>query len=404
MLRMEKIIDTKELNISIPPIKITGEVGLIAIAMSGGVDSSVAAAILAKAGYPVVGVTMKLWDAGRSGELNDKTCCTLDSSMDARRVCDQLGIPHYTLDMTEDFEERVMEPFYQAYLEAKTPNPCVNCNSFVKWDALWNRVKSIGATHLATGHYAETSSDDGQIYITRGQDSSKDQSYFLWGIPPETLQHTIFPMTGLSKPEVREVARFYDLKTAEKKESMDICFIPDGNKDAFIQKRAAERNDIFEPGKIVGPEGQKIGNHNGLPFYTIGQRKGLGIATGEPLFVKKIDRATNTLMLGRKDDLLGQRFSATKVNWFLPAKNSAQEGLTVQVRYRSKAIECKVEFTSETDLIVTLELETLSITPGQSAVFYLGDRVVGGAIIAEPLPVLAPANEIDSDSEIVKDA
>lgn len=359
--------------------KIDPKDGLIAVAMSGGVDSSVAAALLKEQGYQIVGLTMKLWDAGKSGALNEKTCCTLDSSLDAKRVCEQLGIPHYTLDMSQDFEDRVMEPFYQDFLNGKTPNPCVNCNSFVKWDALWNHAQAIGATHIATGHYAETEIIEGRRYIRRSQDRSKDQSYFLWGIPSLALQETLFPLDGLSKPEVREIASKLHLRTAHKAESMDICFIPDGDKNRFLRERAAAKGDQFETGTILDPEGQIIGTHQGLPFYTLGQRKGLGVATGEPLFVKSINRATNTLMLGRKGDLGSQSAKVGKLNWF--EEELPQEGeYLVQLRYRSKALPCKVQFKEGIAEVELLE-EATSITPGQSAVFYLEDRVLGGGVI-----------------------
>jgi tRNA-specific 2-thiouridylase len=363
-------------------IKMPENPGLIAVAMSGGVDSSVAAALLAEQGFNVVGVTMKLWDAGKSGELNDKTCCTLDSSMDARRVCDQIGIPHYTLDMTQDFEDLVIQPFYTDYMEAKTPNPCVNCNSFVKWDALYQRVRSIGATHMATGHYAETEVFDGRRYITRGQDLNKDQSYFLWGIPPETLNHTIFPVTGLSKPEVREIARKAGLRTADKKESMDICFIPDGNKDRFLSERAEEQGAAFSPGDILSPEGKIIGKHRGLPFYTIGQRKGLGVSTGEPVYVKNINVEGNTLELGRKEDVVGNSLMVAKLNRIIPELNALDIDLKVQVRYRSQSVPCEVEILENGNIQVVMLGDVTSITPGQSAVFYDGNRVIGGCRIA----------------------
>lgn len=355
---------------------------LIAVAMSGGVDSSVAAAILVEQGYNVVGVTMKLWNAPESGEINDKTCCTLDSSMDARRVCDQLGIPHYTIDMTEDFQERVVEPFYASYMQAKTPNPCVNCNSFVKWDALWKKVYAIGASYLATGHYALVEKFENRSYIVRGEDRNKDQSYFLWGVPPETLAKTLFPVSHLTKPEVREVGRRHKLRNAEKSESMDICFIPDGDKNKFLKDYAEKKGETFTPGKILGPEEEVVGEHEGLPFYTIGQRKGLGVAIGEPAFVKKIDRESNTLWLGRKGDLDQKSFKLEQLNWF--GENFSEDGeeCYVQVRYRSRPLKCKVFESSETGVYdVLLEDAAFAISVGQSAVFYEGDRVVGGGII-----------------------
>ena len=352
---------------------------LVAVAMSGGVDSSACAYIMAKKGFNVIGVTMKLWDAGRSGALNEKTCCTLDSSMDARHVCDTVGIPHYTLDMTRDFEDLVMEPFYQSYLDAKTPNPCVNCNSFVKWDALWNRVKSIGATHMATGHYANVVQMNGKNYITRGDDVNKDQSYFLWGIPPDALEKTIFPVMGLTKPQVRAIAEEGGLRTAKKPESMDICFIPDGDKNKFLQKRAEQKGDTFRPGKIVNEEGEVLGKHNGLPFYTIGQRKGTGVATGTPVFVKELDVKSNTLIMGEKASLGTEEFTIKDLNWFEDFSIEEMD-LSVQIRYRSKPFTCKVQ-KSEDGLFKVILTEKAVISPGQSAVFYDDNRLLGGSTI-----------------------
>jgi tRNA-specific 2-thiouridylase len=359
---------------------------LVAVAMSGGVDSSVAALLLKRAGYRVVGLTMKLWSppvvAGDACDDTEKTCCTVDSAMDAKRVCDQLGIPHYTLDMQDDFENRVIRPFYESYLEGETPNPCVNCNSFVKWDALWLRAKAIGADYIATGHYAATVSEDGYPYILRA-DARKDQSYFLWGIPPESLAKTLFPLAALSKPEVRELAAEIDLRTAHKSESQDICFVPKGNYRSVIADRAEGEGTEIAPGDFVGPDGETLGEHRGLPFYTVGQRKGLGIATGEPLFVRKLDVATNTVVLGRKEDLYSHAFIADRFNGFGPEWSSRE--CRVQYRYRSPAVPAQVEREPNGRVRVTLLEPGYCVAPGQSAVFYEGDRLLGGARIREVL-------------------
>jgi tRNA-specific 2-thiouridylase len=369
---------------------------LVAVAMSGGVDSSVAALLIQKAGYRAVGITMKLWSPGSEDQASadaceteggEKTCCTADSAMDAKRVCDQIGIPHFTLDMREEFEERVIQPFYEAYLAGETPNPCVNCNSFVKWDALWKRAKAVGADYIATGHYAKTAAADGRAFIVRG-DAAKDQSYFLWGIPPVTLEKTLFPLANLSKPEVRKLAAEAGLRTAQKRESMDICFIPDGDYRRFVGERAQAQGADIAPGRMRGPDGKDLGPHQGLPFYTIGQRKGLGSATAaatgpdtEPLYVKKLDRATNTLLLGKKSDLDCFGFRADRANFFEPFEGEKE--CLVQYRYRSPAKPAVVRDEGNGWITVTLKEPGYCVSPGQSAVFYDGDRLIGGARVRE---------------------
>jgi tRNA-specific 2-thiouridylase len=305
--------------------------------------------------------------------------------MDAKRVCDQLGIPHYTLDMQDDFEERVIRPFYEAYLHGETPNPCVNCNSFVKWDALWKRARAIGADRIATGHYAATAREGEDVYILRA-DPIKDQSYFLWGIPPESLAETLFPLSGLSKPEVRALAAEMNLRTANKRESQDICFVPDGDYREVVAARARAEGREIPAGEFVGPGGESLGAHRGIPYYTVGQRKGLGIATGEPLFVRKLDTATGEVVLGRKDELYSRAFVADRFNGFGPDwRVGSARGCLVQYRYRSPAVPALVERQADGRAHVTLREPGYCIAPGQSAVFYDGDRLLGGARIRETL-------------------
>jgi tRNA-specific 2-thiouridylase len=365
---------------------------LVAVAMSGGVDSSVAALLVKRAGYRAVGITMKLWsppepDCALPGEADDgeidpeKTCCTADSAMDAKRVCDQVGIPHFTLDMRGDFEERVIRPFQDAYLAGETPNPCVNCNSFVKWDALWRRARAIGADYIATGHYATTVDLGGRTFIRRGGDHGKDQSYFLWGIPPETLARTLFPLADLPKPEVRRLAAEAGLRTARKKESMDICFVPKGDYREIIRERADRDGLSIAPGRIRGPRGEDLGEHRGLPYYTVGQRRGLGVAYAEPLYVRRLEMETNTLVLGVKEDLDCLGFRADRLNLFEPLEG-ARECL---VQYRHRSLPRRAVIREEGNGWVTVEMlePGYCVTPGQSAVFYDGDRLLGGARIRE---------------------
>ncbi len=359
---------------------------LVAVAMSGGVDSSVAALLIQQAGYRAVGITMKLWSppCDEESEVDgDKTCCTVDSAMDAKRVCDQIGIPHYTLDMQEDFEERVIQPFYEAYLEGETPNPCVNCNSFVKWDALWKKARAIGASKLATGHYAITDAEAGRSYILRGDDPGKDQSYFLWGIPPSTLENTLFPLGHLNKREVREMASSAGLRTAQKSESQDICFIPNGNYRTFIEARAKENGHAIPQGVIRGPTGEEMGRHQGLTYYTVGQRKGIGVSSSEPLYVKSLEMETNTLVLGRKEDLYSEGFTAEAANFFCEPFETRE--CLVQIRYRSPVKPAEVRNEGNGRLTVRLLEPGFCVSPGQSAVFFDGDRLIGGARISKIL-------------------
>jgi tRNA-specific 2-thiouridylase len=355
---------------------------LVAVAMSGGVDSSVAALLVKRAGYRAVGITMKLWSPPVNPACDtDKTCCTVDSALDAKRVCDQIGIPHFTLDMQEDFQEKVIQPFQDAYLAGETPNPCVNCNSFVKWDALWKRARAVGADVLATGHYAMTEAHEGRTYILRGGDAGKDQSYFLWGVPPDTLARTLFPLAHLTKPQVRALAAEAGLRTAQKGESQDICFIPNGDYRAFVREKAARDGAAIAPGVIRGPQGEELGRHEGLPFYTIGQRKGIGVAASEPLYVKKLERDTNTLVLGRKEDLNCESFRADRVNLFEPLVDGRE--CLVQYRYRSPVRPAVLRDEGNGWITVTMKEPGFCVSPGQSAVFYDGNRLIGGARIRE---------------------
>lgn len=355
---------------------------LVAVAMSGGVDSSVAACLLQEQGWKIVGVTMKLRRSlENSASDENRSCCTLDSALDARRVCEQLGVAHYTLDLVEEFGQQVVDPFVDAYLQGRTPNPCVACNSFLKWDALWQLLRKVGATHLATGHYASLRKlEDGPILLARAQDAQKDQSYFLWGISPLMVEKTLFPIAHLNKSQVRTIAARHGLRTAHKAESQDICFIPDGNKDRFLREALAVRGLQSRPGPIVDQAGKVVGEHPGLAFFTIGQRKGLGIATGYPAFVTRLDIENNTLVVGALDAARKDCLQLSQCNWFVDPARWRHESVFIQVRFRSKPIACQVEW-EQNRAQVWLEEAAFGVTPGQSAVFYYENMVLGGGII-----------------------
>jgi len=361
---------------SIFPFSMSGN--LEAIAMSGGVDSSVAALLRVRAGAKAVGLTMKLWDSGCDGDSPDKACCTADHAVDAMRVCQKLSIPHYVLDLREDFRRDVVDVFVSEYLAGRTPNPCVRCNTYLKWDALWDRARDLGCTRLSTGHYAKVrTAPDGQALL-RGADPLKDQSYFLWGIPRELLEHTDFPLGDLAKPEIRALASQASLPTAAKSESQDICFVPGGDYRALVRtSRPGAR--LLEPGPIVGPGGSDLGSHQGLASYTLGQRRGVGVAWTEPLYVTGLDPDSNTLHLGPQSELEVDTLELEQENWLVDDPTGC-EGLAVQVRYRSAPQACRLERTGGSTVIHATST-VLAPAPGQSMVLYQGDRVLGGGVL-----------------------
>ena len=352
--------------------------GLVAVAMSGGVDSSVAALLLARRGCACVGLTMRLWAQGEACDP-DRTCCSADAARDAGRVCARIGIPHYALDMEEEFISAVVDPFVADYLAGRTPNPCVRCNTHLKWGRLWERACAVGATGMATGHYARIRQREGEWQLLRGLDSGKDQSYFLWGIPRELLSRTFFPLGELVKSDTRWLAREACLPVAEKSESQDICFVPAGDYREVVRARAGEA-PLLRPGPILGPEGQILGTHDGLAGYTIGQRRGIGVAWSEPLYVVGIDPEENALRLGRADKLLVSRLELCEENWLCDAPEACGD-LSVQVRYRGKASPCRLE-RKASGTVLHLQESVSRPACGQSMVVYRGERVLGGGVLA----------------------
>ncbi len=351
--------------------------------MSGGIDSSVAAVMLHEQGYEVVGMTMKTWDYASSGASKKETgCCSLDSINDARNIAVQLGFPHYIIDIREEFGDFVINHFTDEYLAGRTPNPCVLCNTHIKWDALLRRADQLGCDYIATGHYANLRQENGRYVISKGLDENKDQSYALWGISQESLSRTIFPLGGLHKTEIREMARergFTEL--VNKPESYEICFIPDNDYRGFLKRRVEGLEERVAGGEFVLEDGTVVGKHEGYPFYTIGQRKGLGVALGFPAYVTRIEKDNNRVVLGNYEELAKNAMTVGKLNMSKYENLVGQPIPTVtKVRYNDGGTEAIIE--QEGDKMKVHFLSGVhAIAPGQAAVFYEGNDVVGGGWI-----------------------
>jgi tRNA-specific 2-thiouridylase len=358
--------------------------GRILVAMSGGVDSSVTALMLHEQGYEVIGVTMKTWDyADSSGGKRITGCCDLDSINDARNMAVSRGFHHMIIDIREEFGEAIIGNFTSEYLAGRTPNPCVLCNTFIKWEALLKRADMMDCELIATGHYAQVRQleDTGRWVVSRGLDPMKDQSYVLWGLEQKNLARTRFPIGGFRKSEIRKMAMesgFPEL--ANKSESYEICFIPDNDYRGFLKRKHPEATAKLAHGKLMSVAGAELGEHDGYPFFTIGQRKGLGIATGEPLYVTEIVPETNTVVLGRKEDLDRMSMWVRRPNFqMVEALNRDMEAMT-KIRYKDRGTPSTLTMDGER-VKVEFHAPVAGIAPGQSAVFYSGDDVIGGGFI-----------------------
>lgn len=343
----------------------------VLVAMSGGVDSSVAAALMKDAGHDVMGVTLKLW-SGPGGEAPTAGCCTVSDAEDARRVAAQLDIPHYVLDHTEDFRDGVVDRFVADYASGRTPNPCIECNRTVKFDRLLARLDDFGCDVLVTGHHARSREVDGIWQLERGADPAKDQSYVLSMLTQRELSRTRFPVGELTKRQVRQVAAGMGMRTAHKPESMDICFVGQRDYRGFLRDVAP---DVFEPGSVVDSEGREVATHDGIAGFTVGQRRGLGVAVGEPRFVTRIEPTTATVVIGDRRDLAVQTVDLAQVTW---AHEAATEG-PVMAQYRAHGDPVAAWLTGST---LKFDEPQEAVAPGQTVAFYDEDVVLGGALIA----------------------
>jgi tRNA-specific 2-thiouridylase len=345
--------------------------------MSGGVDSSVAAALLAEAGHDVIGVSMQLYDQ-REGQASFGSCCTLDDLHDARRVAAAIGIPHYIVNLERQFDEQVVADFVQEYLRGRTPLPCVHCNSELKFDALVERARGVGADGVATGHYATVERTSAGCKLRRGVDAGKDQSYFLFSLTQAQLALAWFPLGGLTKAQVRALARERNLPVAAKRDSQEICFVSDDDYAGFIARRVP---GVDRPGTIVNEHGRVVGRHDGVHHFTIGQRKGLRLSASIPLYVTALDAGSNTVVVGPRAQLERTTLTASRVNWIAGARPACPVRAAVQIRSRHVAAPAVVALSAPDSVEVQFDEPQSAVTPGQAAVFYVGDGVVGGGWI-----------------------
>ncbi len=367
----------------------------VVVGMSGGVDSSVAAYLLKKQGYDVIGVTMQIWqDEDLCSVEENGGCCGLSAVEDARRVALTLGIPYYVMNFKKEFRENVIDYFVEEYLQARTPNPCIACNRHVKWEALLKRSLDIGASYIATGHYARiTKLANGRYTIEKSVTAAKDQTYALYNLTQKQLSHTLMPVGAYTKDEIRILAREMKLPVANKPDSQEICFVPDNNYAGFIENYLKEKQTVqskdnyngLVPGNYVNTAGEVIGRHQGLVHYTVGQRKGLNLAMGQPVFVLELRPETNEVVIGNANEVFSDRLTARNINFMAIEDLDGELQVEAKIRYSHKGAKCVMKRTAKDEIQCIFEEPQRAITPGQAVVFYQGDYVVGGGTIIKPV-------------------
>ena len=348
------------------------------IAMSGGVDSSVAAFLMKEKGYECIGATMKLYDNEEIGISREKTCCSLDDIEDARAVARRLSMPYYVFNFKDEFEEKVINKFIRTYENGGTPNPCIDCNRYLKFEKLFQRMNELGFDYVVTGHYAIVEEKDGWFYLKKGRDDTKDQSYVLYSLTQNQLAHIQFPLGEYSKTEIRKIAEEQHFLNARKRDSQDICFVSDGDYASYIEENSDAK---ITPGNFVLSDGTVVGKHKGIIHYTVGQRKGLGLSLGHPVFVLEIRPETNEVVVGSNEESMSRYVRADQVNFMTVEDLTEPKRVWAKIRYNHRGAWCTVEKTGEDEILCTFEEPQRAITPGQAVVLYDGEYVLGGGTI-----------------------